>query len=233
MTEKLVALRLPSVFRVICPVVLPLVAASRISRRAGHARSVRRRVGLLKADRDTGRRIDAQVAQLVARHLHDGYFHHHLRLRLVEIFDQLLRHGDLVGSAAYHNRLLGRELLQPLRIQQRAQNVHQVLQLVGLRKIIEVERANDALFQLFALGRSVGGNEDRVGRDRTPEGLRLQRRNLQRLAQSDAVQINVNAARGVIGIEQNVDAGQTADAFVNRLRILSQVQRDGRIRDWR
>ncbi len=39
--------------------------------------------------------------------------------------------------------------------------------------------------------------------------------------QGDAVQVNANAARGVIGIEQNVDAGQPADALVNRLGIFA------------
>ena len=51
--------------------------------------------------------------------------------------------------------------------------------------------------------------------------------------QGDAIQVNVNAVRGVIGIEENVDAGQTADGLVNGLRILGQLQRDGRLRNGR
>ena len=162
----------------------------------------------LQSDGDAGRGTDTEVAQLVAVDLHDGDFDHHLRPRLVEVFDQLLRHRDLVGRAAYHDRLLRRELLQALGIQQRAQDVDQVLQLVGLRQIGQIKSADDALFQLLALGRSVGGNKDGVGSDRPPEGLRLQRGNLQRFLQRDAIQVHANAARGVIRIEQNVNAGQ-------------------------
>ena len=162
-------------------------------------------------------------------HLHDGNFHHHFRPRLVEVLDQLLGHRNLVGRAAHHDCLLRRKLLQALGIQQSAQNVDQVLQFVGLRQIGQIKSADDALFQLLALGGSVGGNENGVGSDRPPESLRLQRRDLQRLLQGDAVQVHADAARGVVRIEQHVDAGQLADGLVNRLGVFAQLQRDRRV----
>ena len=80
-------------------------------------------------------------------------------------------------------------------------------------------------------GRRVGGDEDRVRCNRPPECLRLQRRNLQRLLQRDAVQFHANAPRGVVRIEQHVDAGQLSDGLVDGLGIFAQLQRDRSIGD--
>ncbi len=74
-------------------------------------------------------------------------------------------------------------------------------------------------------------HKDRIRRHWAPEGLRLQRDNLQRFFQRDSVQLNLDPPRGVVGIKQHIDSRQLADRFVDVLGVFGQLQRDRNIRD--
>ena len=124
-------------------------------------------------------------------------------------------------------------MLYPLDVQHSAYRVHHILQLGGLRKILQVEGLQNTLFQFFALGGIVLGHKNRISCDRAPEGFRFQRRNLQRVFQRYSIQFDLNPPRGIVRIEEHVDPGQLADRLINNLGILGEFYGDGYDRDGR
>ena len=71
------------------------------------------------------------------------------------------------------------------------------------------------MFELFALGRIVGGDENRVGRDRTPERFGFEGGNFESLFERDSVEIDIDDARSVVGIEKDIDSGELAHGAVD------------------
>src|ERR1019366_10072795 len=57
--------------------------------------------------------VDAKILDLVSTDLHDGNFDNDFRRRLIDVVDKFLRQQNLVWRSAHHNRLLGRQLLNP------------------------------------------------------------------------------------------------------------------------
>ena len=140
----------------------------------------------LQRNRSAGRRADAQGPRLVFADLHDGDIDDDFGAGLVEVFDQLFRQCDLIGRAAHDDGILGEQLLHALHIEHGADGVDHVLQFGGLRKIRKIKSLEDALLEFLALGRIVGGDEDGIGRYRTPESFGFEGGDFQRLFQRDA-----------------------------------------------
>ena len=97
---------------------------------------------------------------------------------------------DLIGCPAHDQSILREQLLHALHIQHGANRIHHILQFGGRREIRKIKSLEDALFQFLALGRIVCRDEDRIQRDRAPEGLRLKGRDFERLFQRYAVQFH-------------------------------------------
>ena len=153
-------------------------------------------------------------------------------MRLVEILYQFFRQRDLVGSPTHYQCILREQLLHALHIQHGANRIHHILQFGGQGKIREIKSLEDALFQFLALGGSVLRDENRIQRDRAPEGFRLQRRNLQRLFEGHSIQVDIDDSGSVIGVEQHVDPGQLSDSVVDHVGLLGEhLDGDGDIGD--
>ena len=186
---------------------------------------------VLQCNRGAGGRVDPIGLGFVLVDLKDGNVNDDLSFGLVEVRDQLLRQRHLIRGATHDDRGLRGQGLDAGNFQNLAQSVDHILQFGGLRQIGHVERLNNALFQVFALCGVVGRHENRVGRYRPPESLRFEGDNLQSLLQSHSIQLNLDATRGVIRIEQNVDSRQFPHCFVNHFAVFSKLEGDGNVRD--
>ena len=88
------------------------------------------------------------------------------------------------------------------------------------------------MFQFLALGRIVLGDEDRVGRDGTPESLGLERGDFERFFEGDSVEIDIDDAGGVVGVEQDIDSGELSDGAVDHVRLAGKhLDGDGGVGD--
>src|SRR5215510_3269406 len=173
------------------------------------------RVSALECNGCVLRRQDADLPDLIVPYLGYNYVNDDFRFGFVNVINHLLRQRQLVWSATYHDGILRGYLLDALHFQNRADRIHHVLKIGCRGHIAEIKGSNDALLEFATLAGIIRSNKDGVWRYRTPERPRLQRNDVQCLLQSDALQIHRKLSRGVIRIEENVDAGKLANGFVN------------------
>src|SRR6201987_648034 len=201
-------------------------AARRVAGRGSVASAVRRGGVdvVLQGHRGAGRRINPVLPYLIPAHLHDGNFHNHFRLGLIQIINQFLCQSHLVRCSSHHDGILRGQLLNAAYFQDGTHRVDHILQLGGLREVRQVKSFNDALFQLFTLAWIVGRNKDRIARHRTPEGLRLHGDNFQRFLQGDAIQFNFDPPRSVVRVEQHIDPRQLPHRLVDDLAVFGELE---------
>src|SRR5207237_8857727 len=99
-----------------------------------------------------------------------------------------------------------REGLDARYFQNLPERIHHVLQLGGLRQIGKIESLNDALLEFFTLRWVIRSDENGVWGYWPPEGLRFEGNDLQSLFERNRIQLNLNPARRVFGIKQNINS---------------------------
>ncbi len=129
-------------------------------------------VGRLNLDAGGARELNADGPRLVPVHFQQGHIDHHLRTRLIQIVDELLRQQQFVRRSPHHNGALARYAVELGVHQQVAQRGLNVVQIVLLGSVRQIERLHCLFFQLLTLGARVGGNKNGVGGDRVPERAR-------------------------------------------------------------
>ncbi len=204
-------------------------ARCRSNSRRGSRRRCRgcRRSRGLQLHADRAGKLQTDVAQQVLIDFKDGDVDDDLRLGLIEIVDDLLRQQQLIRCAAHDDgALAGNGLHLDRSIHQVADRIQDFVQVVGHRNVAEVEGLDGLLFQLGSFLTRVGGNKNRVPGDWTPEGLRHERDAPESVVERHPVQIDRNALRGIVRVEQHVDSGNFADGLINHLAVRDHVDGD-------
>ena len=173
---------------------------------------------------------DTQVPQAIGARLQHFDLHHHLRLGLVDVADDLLRQQQLVRCVAHNDGILRVELLNALQVQQLAQPRHNFSNILRLKGIRQINRLDDLLFVIAALLRLVGDHQDDVFRDRLPERFALQRHDFQRLLHRHIVQMRRDAPGRKVRVKNHRKPRQFPDRLENDLRVIVHRQTNGSTR---
>src|SRR5262245_60928023 len=139
------------------------------SRACAGSRSSSRDVSALQCNGRVLRRQDADLPDLIVPHLRYNDVNDDFRFGLVNVINHLLRQGQLVRRATYHDGILRGYLLDALHFQNGADRVHHVLKVSCRGHIAEIKSSNDALLELATLAGVISSNKDGVRRHRTPE----------------------------------------------------------------
>ena len=184
----------------------------------------------------------AQVAGLGPVDLHHDDVHHYLSLGPVEIADQHLDQGHLVGRAPHDHRVQRGDGRGPHGHHELPESVDDVRQILLRAGVGDIENSGDLLFVLRAFGLRVLGDEDGVGRDRFPEGPIHHGHVVQGLPergarQFQALRLEALLRGGEVRVKEHVDPGQLADGLKHdpgRLVVDLQVlrQRGERLQLW-
>ena len=89
----------------------------------------------------------------------------------------------------------------------------------------EIEGLDGLLVEVGALGAGVLGDEDGVGGDGLVEGAGEGADDAEGVGPADVGEVDGNALGGVVGIEEDVEAGRFADGLVDDLDVLDHVKR--------
>ena len=174
---------------------------------------------------------DAQVPQAIGASLQHFDLHHHLRLGLVDVVNDLLCEQQLVRCVADDDGILRVQLLNALQVQQLAQpghNFSNVLRLEGVRKI---DRFDYLLFVIPALLWLIRDHEDNIFRHRLYESLALQRHDFQRLLQRYIVQFHRDPPGREVRVINHRQPREFPDRVEGDLRVIGHLQVNGTVRE--
>ena len=156
---------------------------------------------------------------------HNDDIDHDLRLRPVEIVNELFDESHGVHRTASDDRVLrsdGKDALEQLRTG--SNRIEYFLEFVHRTGILNVEDPYDFILVFLAFRIAFLRDEDCVLADRLPEGMSFECNVVQRLLQRYVVQLKVKVlpcyGLNAGGVKQDVDAGQLCDALVQKTRRL-------------
>ncbi len=175
------------------------------------------------------RQRDAEVALDVAVDFEDGDVDDDFGAGAVEVVQELLREEQLIGRGAHDDGVLaGNEIDLDAGIEQVADGDDDFVGVVLLAGVGEIEGLDGLLVEVGALGAGVLGDEDGVGGDGLVEGAGEGADDAEGVGPADVGEVDGNALGGVVGIEEDVEAGGFADGLVDDLDVLDHVDgRDG------
>ena len=146
------------------------------------------------------------------------------RAGAIEVVEDLLGEEELVGSGAHDDGVLaGDEVDLDAGIQQVADGHDDFVGVVLLAGVGEVEGLDGLLVEVGALLAGVLGDEDGVGGDGLVEGTCERADDAEGVGPTDVVEVDGNALGGVVGVEEDVEAGGFADGLVDDLDVFDHV----------
>ncbi len=156
------------------------------------------------------------------------HFHldHHFRLGLVDVINHLSREQYFVRRVAHDKGVLRIELLDALQVQQLPQSGNDFRQLLRRHSVRQIKRLHHFFFIIPALLRLIRNYENDVFRHRLPEGLALQRGDLQRLLQGYIVQFHGDSSRGEVRIVNHGESRPFSNGVKNDLRVVRHFHID-------
>ena len=149
-------------------VVVPVVVVPVVRGAGGGAGGIWR----LQLQAEAARQLDADGPRLVSIHFQQRHVDNHLRTRLIQVVDELLRQQQLVRRGAHDDGALARHAVELGIHQQVAQRGLNIVQIVLLGGVGQIERLHRLFFQFLALGAGIHGDKDGVGGHRVPERAR-------------------------------------------------------------
>ena len=181
-------------------------------------------VDWLDADAGGLRKSDAEVAHPVFVDLEDGDIDDDLGAGAVKVVQQLLCEKKLVRGSAHDDGVLaGDKVDLDAGVEEVADGDDELVGVILRSGVGEVEGLDGLLVEVGALGAGVLGDEDGVGGDGLVEGAGDGADDAEGVGPANVGQIDGNALGGVVGIEEDVEAGGFADGLVDDLDVLDHV----------